>query len=211
MIEIRFHGRGGQGAVVASNILAESAFREGKDVQSFPYFGVERQGAPVTAYTRLDNKKILIKSQIYEPDYVVVLDHSLLSALKGEVTRGLKKNGMMIINTHTKPEEVVLEVEIGIATVDATAIAIKYRLGSKAFPIVNTAILGAFAKATNEVKLDSILDSIRVSAPKKTEENVSAAKEAYDTVIIGKAKIFRPVKIEPIEKVEIGGGLNNKW
>ncbi|MEM3493904.1 MAG: 2-oxoacid:acceptor oxidoreductase family protein, partial [Thermoplasmata archaeon] len=97
MYEIRFHGRGGQGAVIASNLLAEAFFIEGYDVQAFPYFGVERRGAPVTAFTRADTKPIRVKMQIYEPNYVVVLDPSVM--LKTDVTSGLKQGGFVLINT----------------------------------------------------------------------------------------------------------------
>ena len=182
MIEIRFHGRGGQGAVTAANILAIAAFKEGKDVQAFPYFGVERRGAPVTAFTKIDDKPVRIKSQIYEPDYVVVLDSSLLKAVN--VTQGLKNGGTVIINADKKPED-IKGVQGKIATVDATAIAVKHGLGSKEAPIVNTAILGAFAKATDVVKLESIVKSIMDSAPAKRKENAEAAKEAYDNTLIG--------------------------
>ncbi len=182
MIEIRFHGRGGQGAVTGANILAIAASKEGKDVQAFPYFGVERRGAPVTAFTKIDDKPVRIKSQIYEPDFVVVLDASLVKAVN--VTQGLKNGGIVLINADKKPGE-IKGIEGRIATVDATTIAIKYGLGSKEAPIVNTAILGAFAKASGIVKLESIILSIMESAPAKKEENAKAAKEAYENVIIG--------------------------
>ena len=180
MIEIRFHGRGGQGCVVASNILAQAAFKEGKDVQSFPFFGVERRGAPVTSFTRIDSKPIRLKSEIYEPDYVVVLDGSLLGSV--DVTLGLKPGGLVLVNVDKEPSEV--ELEGRIATVDATGIAIKRGLGSRASPIVNTAILGAFAKATGEVTIDSVVESILEMAPAKPTENAAAAKDAYELVKI---------------------------
>lgn len=182
MIEIRFHGRGGQGAVTAANILAMAAFRENKDVQAFPYFGVERRGAPVTAFTKIDDKPVRIKSMIYEPDYVVVLDSSLLKAV--DVDMGLKPDGTVLINTDKKPEE-IKDVSGKIATVDATKIAVKHGLGSKEAPIVNTAILGAFAGATGVVKIESIVESILESAPAKRKENAEAAKEAYESVHVG--------------------------
>lgn len=182
MIEIRFHGRGGQGAVVASNLLAMAAFREGKDVQAFPYFGVERRGAPVTAFTKIDDKPVRIKSQIYEPDHVIVMDSSLLKAV--DVTQGLKNGGLVLINTDKKPQD-VKGVEGKIATVDATSIAVKHGLGSKEAPIVNTAILGAFAKATGIVKIDSLVESILESAPAKKKENAEAAKDAFENVMVG--------------------------
>jgi 2-oxoacid:acceptor oxidoreductase gamma subunit (pyruvate/2-ketoisovalerate family) len=182
MIEIRFHGRGGQGAVVASNLLAMAAFREGKDVQAFPYFGVERRGAPVTAFTKIDEKPVRVKSQIYEPDHVIVMDSSLLKAV--DVTQGLKNGGVVLINTDKKPES-INGVKGKIATVDATTIAVKHGLGSKEAPIVNTAILGAFAKATGIVKIDSLVESILESAPAKKNENAEAAREAFNTVLMG--------------------------
>ncbi len=184
MIEIRFHGRGGQGAVTAANILAEAAFREGKDVQAFPYFGVERRGAPVTAFTKIDDDPIRVRSQIYEPDFVVVLDQSLLKSI--DVALGMKSEGIILINIDKKPETIKKEIQgdYKIATVDATGIAIRHTLGTKAAPIVNTAILGAFAKVTGLVKIESIVDSIKMKAPLKKDENAKAAVEAFENVNI---------------------------
>lgn len=186
MIEIRFHGRGGQGAVVASNILADAAFKEGKDVQSFPYFGVERRGSPVTAFTRLDDKPIILRSQIYEPDYVIVMDPSLLKTLQKEILLGLKPGGLILINS--KAMDTDLTTENRIAVVNATGIAVKYGLGSKVSPIVNTAVLGAFAKVSGVVKLESILNSIKDIITIKTDSNVDAAKESFEKVEILKIK-----------------------
>ena len=186
MIEVRFHGRGGQGAVLASNILAEAGFLEGKEVAAFPFFGVERRGAPVTAYTRLAEEKIRIKSGIYEPDYVIVLDPSLLKAV--DVAEGLKPGGLVLINSKVSPEK--LRVDLGLAedkklaTVNATDIAIKHRLGSKAAPIVNSALLGAFAKASGIVDIKSMVTGVKKYVPVKIEENAAAAQEAYDSVVI---------------------------
>ena len=139
MIEIRFHGRGGQGAVTAANILAEAAFREGNDIQAFPYFGVERRGAPVTAFTKIDKKPIRVKSQIYEPDYVVVLAAQLVESIN--VAEGLKLNGIVVINSNNPPETFKESVKGRVATVDARKIAINNNLGTKTAPIVNTAVL----------------------------------------------------------------------
>ena len=159
MIEIRFHGRGGQGAVVASRILAAAAFLEGKDVQAFPFFGVERRGAPVTAFTKIDEKPIRIKSEIDEPDYVIVMDTALLGAV--DVTQGLKEGGLVLVNTEKSAEEIHKMLGVGrIAVVDATEIAIRNQLGTKVQPIVNTALVGAFARATGLVKLDSVVKAI---------------------------------------------------
>ncbi|NPV50653.1 MAG: pyruvate ferredoxin oxidoreductase subunit gamma [Candidatus Methanofastidiosum sp.] len=176
MIEIRFHGRGGQGAVVASNLLADAAFREGKYVQAFPYFGVERRGAPVTSFTRIDKNPIKIKSQVYTPNYIIVLDPTLMDVT--DVTSGLDKDGVVLINSDKDPKYYNLSFKT--ATVDATSIAIENKLGSKMSPIVNTSILGAFAKISGEIMLESIILAIKENAPSKKEENVKAAKEAYD-------------------------------
>jgi len=181
MIEIRFHGRGGQGAQIASRILAEAAFEGGYDVQAFPYFGVERRGAPVTAFTKLDKRPIRVKSQIYEPDYVVVLGDGLLTAQGVNVLAGLKPGGKVIVNTKRRAEDIKKQLGgVKVAVVDATGIALNNKLGSKAAPIVNTAILGAIAKASGLVKLELVLSAIKNSAPVKKEENAKAAKDAYE-------------------------------
>jgi 2-oxoacid:acceptor oxidoreductase gamma subunit (pyruvate/2-ketoisovalerate family) len=186
MIEIRFHGRGGQGAVVASNILAEAAFMEGKEVSGFPFFGVERRGAPVTAYTRIDDAKIRNKSGIYAPDFVIVMDPSLLGAVN--VADGLKPGGTLLVNTRKAPEKLRADIKLGddrkLATVPATDIAIKHKLGSRAAPIVNSSVLGAFAKASGVVGLVSLVEAIRNNVPVKVDENAAAAKEAYDSVVM---------------------------
>lgn len=180
MKEIRFHGRGGQGAVTASTMLAEAAFMEGSDVQAFPFFGVERRGAPVTAFTRIDKKRIRIKSAIHEPDYVVVLDPTLIGII--DLAGGLKPGGLILINTKKKPKDFKFARKVKVATVDATSIALRYGLGTKAAPIVNTPMLGAFSKASKEVGLDSVLASIKKRISVKTNENIEAARGAYDAV-----------------------------
>ncbi|MBI5001387.1 MAG: pyruvate ferredoxin oxidoreductase subunit gamma [Euryarchaeota archaeon] len=179
MYEVRFHGRGGQGAVTAANVLAVAAFKEGKDVQSFPMFGVERRGAPVAAFTRIDERPIDIKCQIYEPDAVVVLDPTLMDVV--DVTSGLKSTGIVIINSKKDPKEFHLKVG-KVYTVDATSIAIENRLGSRTNPIVNTAILGALSKVAGNVGMKAIEAAIDDTAPVKQEENKKAAKHAYDRV-----------------------------
>lgn len=185
MIEIRFHGRGGQGAVIASRLLGRAAFLEGKSISAFPFFGVERRGAPVTAFTRIDDKPIRIKSEIYEPDYVIVMDPSLLKAI--DVTAGLKVNGKLLVNTMHQPKDLKASIEredIRVATIDATGIAIEYGLGSRMAPIVNTAIIGAFAAFSGVVKIDSVVKAIEIDMPRKTEANILAAKDAYNKVNI---------------------------
>jgi len=180
MIEIRFHGRGGQGAVTASEFLARAAFEEGNDVQSFPMYGVERRGAPVTAFTRVDSKAVRNKAKIHEPDVVIVMDMALLDAV--DVTEGLTPEGKVILNSGKSPDEIDLGVDNPIYTVDASAIAVKHGLGSKVAPIVNTAILGAICKATGIVKIDTLVDVVKKNAPAKQEENAKATQEAYEKV-----------------------------
>ena len=181
MEEIRIHGRGGQGAVIASKILAVAMFEEGKYVQAFPKFGVERRGAPVEAFLRLDTDKILIRSEIEKPDHVVVLDATLLDAI--EVTLGLTKKGWIIINTELKPTNFGALKDFNVGCVDASRIAIKHQLGSKGAPIVNTAICGAFAKCTGLVGLQAICRAIEEEVPIKPEKNVDAAREAFDSIV----------------------------
>ena len=178
LTEVRFHGRGGQGTVVASEALAIAIAKEGKWVQTFPEYGVERRGAPVTAFTRISQRRIYLRCKIYEPHHVVVLDPTLIEAV--DVTAGLKDGGFLIINTSKKPEDFEFAGKYKVRTVDATAIALKYGLGSRATPIVNTAILGAFSKITELVGIEAITEAIREKAPIKKEENVKAAREAYE-------------------------------
>jgi len=181
MIEIRFHGRGGQGAVVASKILATSIFLDGKYSQSFPAFGVERRGAPVTAFLRVDDKPIRIRTEIYEPDHIVILDPLLVDQVP--LADGLNKEGIVIINSSKKPDEFSDTFKgLRVATVPAGKIAIKYHLGSHQSPIVNTAILGAVAKVLGIVSMDSLIEGIKTDVPAHTEHNAAAAKEAYEMV-----------------------------
>lgn len=178
MIEVRFHGRGGQGVVIASEVLAKAAFKSGFEVSSFPFFGVERRGAPVTAYARFDERPIRIKSSIYEPDYVVVLDSSLLRGV--DILEGLKPGGKVLINYPAGRKLPDLPRKFRYYVLDATSIAAAHGIGSPTAPIVNTAIMGGFAKMCDKVALEPILESIREIAPVKEEENVAAAKEAYE-------------------------------
>lgn len=185
MHEIRFHGRGGQGAVIGSEALAHAFFHEDKYVQAFPSFGVERRGAPVTAFCRIDEQPIHLRNQIYTPDHVVVLDASLLQAVG--VTQGLKSGGTVLINGKRPPEAYRALVGEGfhLFVVDAASVAVRNRLGSAANPIVNTAIVGAFARATGLVRIESVEAAIEEYVPVKKEANRRAAREAYDSVIEG--------------------------
>ncbi len=178
MIEIRFHGRGGQGTVVASKILADTIAKEGNYVQAYPEFGVERRGAPVFAFIRIDDSPIYDKSRIYEPDHVVVVDPTLIDAI--DVTEGLKEGGMIIINTDKKPEELKFPDKYKIVSFNATGIAVRHKLGTLAAPIVNTSIVGAVVKILKLARIESLLEAVREGVPVKPEENAAAAKEAFE-------------------------------
>ncbi|MEO0093629.1 MAG: 2-oxoacid:acceptor oxidoreductase family protein [candidate division WOR-3 bacterium] len=179
MTEIRFHGRGGQGAVIASEILASALFKEGKYVQTFPEFGVERRGAPVQAFLRFDDKNIVLRCKIYNPDHVIILDSVLLQTQ--DVTQGLKPGGWILLNSDKEPREFSFP-NFRVATIDATGIAIKYKLGPKTAPIVNTAMLGAFVRISGLAQIENIYQSIPEYVPVKIEDNIKATGEAYEMV-----------------------------
>jgi pyruvate ferredoxin oxidoreductase gamma subunit/2-oxoisovalerate ferredoxin oxidoreductase gamma subunit len=182
MVEIRFHGRGGQGTVIATILLAKAFFQDGYFVQSFPLFGVERRGAPVEAYLRLDHTKILLRTNVYTPDHVVVLDHTLLQGI--DVTIGLKQGGWILINTPSLPIKLEPFSGYRLAFVDATRIALKHQLGTRTHPIVNTAMMGGLARVLGIPPLAAIAEAIRGQAPSKPDENIQAAEEAYAQVIL---------------------------
>ncbi|NIP79874.1 MAG: pyruvate ferredoxin oxidoreductase [Gemmatimonadetes bacterium] len=186
MRELRIHGRGGQGAVIASKVLAVALFREGRWVQSFPAFGVERRGAPVTAFLRVADAPIRLRCEIEEPDDLIVLDPTLVEAI--DVTAGLKEGGGILINTDRPPSAYPdLTARFRVATVDASAVATARGIGSKSQPIVNTAILGAFATWSGLVSLDSVCAAIEEEVPSRTEDNKAAAREAAAIVRVDPA------------------------
>lgn len=157
LFEVRFHGRGGQGAWTASLLLAQAGLKERKYIQSFPAFGPERAGAPMTAYTRISDEPIHLHSSVYEPGVVVVLDPTLLGPA---VVEGAKPETKLVVNTGQTPAEVMEDLGVeGAETwvLDATSLAMKL-LGR---PITNTAMLGAVVRATGLVKLESLLDAVK--------------------------------------------------
>jgi pyruvate ferredoxin oxidoreductase gamma subunit len=181
MIEIRWHGRGGQGAVTSAEILSEAAISEGKFAQAFPSFGPERRGAPVQAYVRISpDHPIRIRSSITEPDVVAVLDPGLLRAV--DVASGLKPGGIVIINTVKTASQIRQEFNIKatIATVGATKIALEL-LG---VPITNTTMIGAVLKVTEAVKMESLLEPINKRFGRLGEKNIAAFKRAYAETVI---------------------------
>ncbi|RLF54034.1 MAG: pyruvate ferredoxin oxidoreductase [Thermoplasmata archaeon] len=179
MIEICFHGRGGQGAVTAANILVSAALKDGnRGVQAFPFFGAERRGAPVRAFARISDEEINLRSEIYNPDIVVVLDESIMGLVN--VLKGLKEGGKVVINTSKKPRDFGFSKKYTVATVDATSIAIRNKLLVGGIPVVNTPILGAIPKVLDKVTLDSLKEAIRERWPGELgERNARSAEEAY--------------------------------
>jgi len=198
LIEIRLHGRGGQGAVTASRIIATAAYEEGKYSQAIPMYGTERRGAPLTAFVRIDDVRVRERELVHNPEISIVLDP--LIAKQQAVVDSLKPGGLVLLNTAYAPEEVKLGGDFKVATVDATTIALE-TLGR---PITNTAILGAFAKVTGLLKVESIEKAIKKFFPGRLGDmNIAAVKRSYDEV---KGPIQAVVKDAPPEKVDIHVG-----
>ena len=179
MKELRIHGRGGQGSVTAAELIATAAFAGGVHAQAFPAFGVERRGAPVQAFVRFSNEKIRLRSQVYEPDYIIVQDSTLIRGVN--VFAGMSEGGIAIINTEKKGEYALPE-GVRLIVIDATQIALE-EIG---LPITNTTLMGAFAAASGEITLDALKDAIEERFPGKlAETNFAAAKRAYNMVLEG--------------------------
>jgi 2-oxoacid:acceptor oxidoreductase gamma subunit (pyruvate/2-ketoisovalerate family) len=179
MLEFRWHGRGGQGAWTASELLARTAISEGKYIQSFPEFGPERMGAPVTAFTRISTEPIRLHCAVYDPDVVVVLDNTLLKAVP--VTAGINQDDdIIIINSVEEPAKVRADLKLTTGklwTVPATEIALKI-LGA---PITNTALLGAVAKATGVVSMEGIEQTVKGKfRADLADKNLAVIKQAYE-------------------------------
>lgn len=183
MIEIRIHGRGGQGAVTAAELIAVAAYKSGKITQAFPSFGVERRGAPVESYARISDKPIRLREQIYHPSYVIILDATLFDAL--DVLHGIKKNTVVVVNTRFTQEEILkkypnLKKAKKLYLIDATKLGLML-LGA---PIINTIMLGFFAGITKLISTKAIEESINERFSKAlAEKNVLAMKEAFNKVI----------------------------
>ncbi|PWR70057.1 pyruvate ferredoxin oxidoreductase subunit gamma [Methanospirillum stamsii] len=176
MRELRIHGRGGQGSVTAAELIAVAAFKSGVFSQAFPAFGVERRGAPVQAFVRFSDEKVRLRSQVYEPDYVIVQDSSLIKDV--DVFSGLKKGGIIIINTSG---EISGNIPDGVRyiPIDATRLALEI-LG---VPITNTTLMGAFAAASGEISLDALEEAVRERfSGSLADKNVAASRAAYEMV-----------------------------
>ena len=167
--------------MIASKLLAVALFLEGREVQSFPMFGVERRGSPVTAFLRVDDQPLKLRCEIQQPDELIVLDPTLIGTT--DITTGLKPGGRILINTDQAPEDFPELLEKAhVTTIDATGIAVRYGLGGKAQPIVNTAILGAFAADTGWISVPNMEAAIREEVPVQIDANIAAAKEAMQAV-----------------------------
>ena len=184
MIEIRWHGRGGQGAVTAAKLLAASALREGKNFQAFPEYGPERRGAPVRAFTRISDEPIRTYASVANPDIVVILDPGLIDQVP--VTEGLKEDGIVVANYPGSPEELRERLGLGaskvkVYVIDAIEIAGRH-LGRG---VANTPMLGAVVRASGVVDLEEVLEEVRhyfgeKFSAKMAENNARAVMAAYD-------------------------------
>ena len=180
MKQIRIHGRGGQGVVTAAELIAIAAFADGREAQAFPSFGVERTGAPIESFARIDDKPIRIREHVYKPDVLIVQDPSLLNTI--DITKGTGENTLVIINTAKSKNELKLNLpEKNIYTVDATKIALEI-IGRN---IVNTIVLGAFARATGLISLSGLKKAIAQKFSNKgrdiIEKNIKAVVKAYNS------------------------------
>jgi 2-oxoisovalerate ferredoxin oxidoreductase gamma subunit len=182
LVEIVFHGRGGQGAVTAANLLVAAALKDGnKGVQAFPFFGAERRGAPVRAFARISEEEVNLRSEIYAPDIVIVLDESIMDIV--DVLKGLKEDGRILINTRKKPKDFDFSKKYNTATVDATDIALKNDILIGGIPVVNTPILGAIPKILDRVKLKSIKEIVKEKwKGELSDKNIKATQDAFDQV-----------------------------
>jgi pyruvate ferredoxin oxidoreductase gamma subunit len=176
LLEIRFHGRGGQGVVTASNLLATAAGYDGLWASSFPVYGAERRGAEIEAYCRISEKEIRLTSPIEEPDIIVILDKSLLKL--SNPLRGLKRNGSVLINSNSP-----LDLNNRSYYVDATKIAINLKLVKSGWPLVNIVMLGALARVIGVISIKSLSRAVREEFDDKiAEQNVKAIELAYNSV-----------------------------
>lgn len=180
MIEIRFHGRGGQGAVTSAELLAHAAISEGKFAQAFPSFGPERRGAPVLAFSRINEEPILLREQVYEPDVVIVLDQALLKI--ADVKSGLHEGGVIIVNTNRSADDIRNDIDYAgrLALVDATHIAVEILKR----PITNTTMLGACLKATGMIPLEAMKEPLEARFRHLAARNYAVMERAYGDTIL---------------------------
>lgn len=175
MIEIRIHGRGGQGNVAAAELLSIAAFKDGKYAQAFPSFGAERIGAPVQAFVRIDDKKVRTREDVRTPDYLIVQDYFLIETVP--VLEGLKPDGLILVNSDDPPEKLNIKTTATVETIPATEIALEI-IGR---PIPNAVMIGAFCSITGLVSLGAVQEAIMGKFPGKVgENNVAALERAHE-------------------------------
>lgn len=184
MLEFRLHGRGGQGIVVAASIFAEAVFLEGYYARAFSLFGAERRGAPVTAFIRVSKNRLMPRSRIYQPDYVVVFDSTITGST---LIAGLKEEGTLLINGKEGWEDNMAGIlapdnRFKIMTVDATEIAWKHKLAIGSFPMVNTVMLGSMGRISGLASLENLVVSIKKRVSVSIDANISAVTEGYESV-----------------------------
>ena len=181
MIQVRIHGRGGQGVVTAAELIAIAAFHEGRQAQAFPHFGVERSGAPIKSYARIADEPILTKERVYAPDILIIQDHTLLG--EAEISEGIKKDTLIIINAPHNYQSPVRLISKNVHYTPATEIALEI-IGKN---IINTVILGALAKKTDFISLESLKEAIKEKFKEKGEgvisKNIKAITRAYQETI----------------------------
>jgi pyruvate ferredoxin oxidoreductase gamma subunit len=187
MVEVAWHGRGGQGAKTASQFLGEAALDIGKHIQAFPEYGPERAGAPMKAYTRISDEPIYIHSSVRNPDVVIVIDPTLLGVV--DVAEGLKEDGILLVNTEKSSDDIRKKVGLKkgkVGTVDATKIALE----TLKIPMPNMPMLGAFLKINSIVNIDEISEVVKAKFLKKlgedkTKANIEGIKRAYSELKLG--------------------------
>ena len=177
MKEIRLHGRGGQGVVTAAELVAHAAFADGRYAQAFPAFGSERMGAPVQSFVRISDNPIRARNQVHNPDYLIIQDPTLIGTV--DVTKGLKPDGLMIVDTEKKPEDLGIKIDGKILTIPASKIALEI-IGR---PIQNTTLLGYFAAVTGLISFDGVKKAIEERFPGMIgKKNVASAEKAFGMV-----------------------------
>ncbi|MGQ9670859.1 MAG: 2-oxoacid:acceptor oxidoreductase family protein [Desulfosoma sp.] len=180
MVEIRFHGRGGQGGVTSAELTALAAIEQGKFAQAFPSFGPERRGAPVTAFVRVSDRQIRTREKVYSPNIVVVLDPTLLQIVNVEA--GVPEDGIVVVNTRLGPGDLrkTLGLTRRLAVVDAAAIALE----TLRVPITNTTMLGALIKATGVISIDALRGPVEKRFGPIAERNLKACQRAYEETVV---------------------------
>jgi pyruvate ferredoxin oxidoreductase gamma subunit len=180
LLEVRWHGLGGMGAVTSSDLIASAAISEGKYAQSFPSFGIERRGAPVVAFLRISDQFVRTRTDIITPDILIVFTANLLR--RRQVIKGLKKSGFIIINSTRSPQDLKkdLDLEVSVASVNASKISME----TIHLPIYNTAMMGAFQKVIQPVMIESIEAQIKQRFGPRADANIEAMKRAYDATVI---------------------------